>query len=151
MSSQTPDNATLKWVSLLTLIVQNSSLVLMMRYSRTLSSSTSYLPSTAVVCAEVLKFCMSFVLYAMEESKSNSNGHSDGFSLVSVTRDLLGPHSRWLYMTVPAILYFIQNNLQYHAVSMVCNTTIYIFYTILTHTYTHSKSLMRLPFKSRIK
>ena len=106
-------NSTLKWVSLLTLVVQNSSLVLMMRYSRTLSASTPYLPSTAVVCAEALKFSLSFVFYAMETKSS------EALSLVSVTANLLGPNSGWLYMTVPAILYFIQNNLQYHAVSMV--------------------------------
>ena len=103
----------LKWISLVTLVLQNSSLVLVMRYSRTLSSS--YLASTAVVCAELIKLTLSLGLYWTEET--SKKGAS--MSLKRLWSDVFGPDSQWKYMTVPAILYFVQNNLQYHAVSMV--------------------------------
>ena len=45
----------LKWASLALLIVQNTSLVLLMRYSR-ISAGPMYIASTAVACMEVSKF-----------------------------------------------------------------------------------------------
>ncbi len=103
----------LKWVSLATLVIQNSSLVLVMRYSRTISNS-HYLASTAVVMAEFLKLCLSVLLYAHEMQTAKKH-----LSASVLWEEIFGETSNWKLMTVPAILYFIQNNLQYHAVSMV--------------------------------
>ncbi len=61
----------IKYFSLILLIFQTSSLVLVMRYSRTASTqsengeSKRYLSSTAVVCAEIMKLitCVFIIWY----------------------------------------------------------------------------------------
>ena len=55
----------LKYVSLVLLILQTTSMVLVLRYSRTLETSERYLSSTAVVCGEVMKLvaCLLLIWY----------------------------------------------------------------------------------------
>jgi len=95
----------LKWVSLVVLIVQNTVLVLAMRISRT-SGGELYVASTAVVCAEVVKLVISliclrgelqenFLSYVMEEVFSSDT----------------------LLLAVPGLLYTVQNNLLFVALS----------------------------------
>jgi UDP-sugar transporter A1/2/3 len=45
----------LKYTSLVVLIVQTTTMVLVLRYSRTIETTERYLSSTAVVCGEVMK------------------------------------------------------------------------------------------------
>lgn len=65
----------LKHISLVVLVVQNSLLVLVMRYSRMVAglvqvtTGPAYLPSTAVVMSEGLKFVICLGMYLWEESK----------------------------------------------------------------------------------
>lgn len=60
----------LKWISLVTLVVQNSALVILMKYSRTATVTSNpsppYLASTAVVLSEVIKLLICLVVYARE-------------------------------------------------------------------------------------
>ena len=121
MSTDTIFGVPLKFVSLLTLVVQNSCLVLVMRYSRTLEGP-KYVTSTAVVMAEFLKFVVSLVIYVRNESKLRK------MSAAVVLRDVFGAGSEWVPMTVPAILYFVQNNLQYVAVSLLDAATFQVTY-----------------------
>ena len=111
----------LKFVSLLTLVIQNSCLVLVMRYSRTLEGP-KYVTSTAVVMAEFIKFLVSLIIYVKAESKARK------MTLYALFLDLFGSGSEWLPMTVPAILYFVQNNLQYVAVSLLDAATFQVTY-----------------------
>lgn len=61
--SMSPTSSQLKYVSLGVLVLQTTSLVLTMRYSRTLhSEGPRYLASSAVVCAEVLKLIACLLL-----------------------------------------------------------------------------------------
>jgi UDP-sugar transporter A1/2/3 len=98
----------LKWVSLATLVIQNSSLALVMHYSQTIPGP-KYNAATAVVCAEILKLILSLVIHIKTEEKKRC------MTLNSLYDDVFGPESNWVQMTVPATLYFVQNNLLYTA------------------------------------
>ncbi|KAJ1937521.1 UDP-galactose transporter Gms1 [Linderina macrospora] len=113
----------LKYVSLVILTVQNSMLVLVMRYSRVVSD-TRYYTSTAVLLSELTKFLVCLYLSARETMKE-TNGQ-----LVpsAVYREVLGGDS-WK-MLIPAGLYTIQNNLQYVAVSLLDAATFQVTYQL---------------------
>ncbi|KAJ3299427.1 hypothetical protein HK104_008933 [Borealophlyctis nickersoniae] len=131
----------LKWVSLVTLIIQNSALALLLRYSQTAGrSSRPYLPSTAVVTSECLKFIVCLIVHIRAEtsriraasslSLSSSASNLSSYTLRTLMFDMFGPNSDWLKMTVPAILYFIQNNLQYVAVRHLDAATFQVTYQL---------------------
>ncbi|KAJ3091179.1 hypothetical protein HK102_001416 [Quaeritorhiza haematococci] len=111
----------LKWLSLITLVVQNSALVLVMRYSRTLPGPR-YLPSTAVVMSEFTKLIICTFLHVSDESKKSK------YTVRKLWQDCFGPESDWLKMMVPAVLYMIQNNLQYVAVTKLDAATFQVTY-----------------------
>ncbi|KAJ8322591.1 hypothetical protein BDV3_004164 [Batrachochytrium dendrobatidis] len=111
----------LKWVSLVTLVVQNSALVLVMRYAQTLPGPR-FLTSTAVVMSEFIKLSVSLIVHIIEERRTT------GISAHKLFLSLFGPNSDWVKMTVPAILYFIQNNLQYVAVHLLDAATFQVTY-----------------------
>ncbi|KAJ3159915.1 hypothetical protein HDU86_001179 [Geranomyces michiganensis] len=159
----------LKWLSLVTLVVQNSALALVMSYSRRQKNASSslqsdddsypsssssspsfssspnsashppqqYLVSTAVVMSELIKLLVCTVVYIRQEyslgnGSSSSNGghgrHQRTFSLATLLRDLFGPDSSCAKMSVPAVLYFVQNNLQYLAVQHLDPATFQVTY-----------------------
>ncbi|KAI9352713.1 nucleotide-sugar transporter-domain-containing protein [Obelidium mucronatum] len=113
----------LKYLSLLTLVVQNSMLVLVMKYSRTLYSKKEdmYLASTAVLMSEILKLGVCFGLYLQEPQNKGS-------SLSKLLSNLYGPEAESWKMMIPAALYVIQNNLQYLAVSNLDPATFQVTY-----------------------
>ncbi|KAJ1971289.1 UDP-galactose transporter Gms1 [Dimargaris xerosporica] len=84
----------LKYVSLLTLVVQNSALVLVMRYSRLHSGQTgeSYYTSTAVFLAELTKLILSIGLYMYEELQQRQDAakrRHQGYELAASQRSRL--------------------------------------------------------------
>jgi UDP-sugar transporter A1/2/3 len=113
----------LKYVSLLTLVVQNSALVLVMRYSRTLDGPP-YNPATAVVMSEFIKLVICVLVHVRIEMKTRK------LTVLTVLDDLFGKDSNWIAMTVPAVLYFIQNNLQYVAVTSLDAATFQVTYQL---------------------
>ncbi|KAI9018402.1 nucleotide-sugar transporter-domain-containing protein [Hyaloraphidium curvatum] len=139
----------LKWISLLTLVVQNSTLVLVMRYSRMIPGPR-YLASTAVVLSEVTKFLISLAIYVREEQDQHR------FSVRKLYNDIFGPESDWYKLMVPAILYFIQNNLQYIAVTLLDAATFQVTYqmkiltTALFTVFILNRSLSRLKWISLV-
>ena len=56
---------TLRWISLIALVLQTTSLVLLLRYSRTMKAER-YLSSTAIVTAEFLKALICVILVWFE-------------------------------------------------------------------------------------
>ncbi|ORY48308.1 nucleotide-sugar transporter [Rhizoclosmatium globosum] len=112
----------LKYVALLTLVVQNSMLVLIMKYSREgVAKSDLYLASTAVLVSEVTKLCVCFVLFLQEPQNK-------GAGVTQILSALFGKEAESWKMMVPAALYVIQNNLQYLAVSNLDPATFQVTY-----------------------
>ncbi|KAI9206926.1 nucleotide-sugar transporter-domain-containing protein [Polychytrium aggregatum] len=140
----------LKWISLLVLVVQNSALVLIMRYSRTIPGPP-YLASTAVVLSELTKLVVSLMIQVNDEIKQNPGGT---FSWGKVYSDILGPTSDWKKIMVPAVLYMIQNNLQYLAVTCLDAATFQVTYqmkiltTALFSVWLLSKPLSKMKWIS---
>jgi UDP-sugar transporter A1/2/3 len=96
----------LKWITLATLVVQNSSLALVMHHSQQ-GSGPRFNPATAVILAELLKLCICVFVQWKDRSKLGKYG------IRGLLDDVVGRDSNHTAMAVPALLYFIQNNLQY--------------------------------------
>ncbi|PNJ55273.1 T0068224 isoform 8 [Pongo abelii] len=105
-------SANLKYVSLGILVFQTTSLVLTMRYSRTLKEEgPRYLSSTAVVVAELLKI-MACILLVYKDSKCSLR------ALNRVLHDeILNKPMETLKLAIPSGIYTLQNNLLYVALS----------------------------------
>ena len=101
-----------KYAVLVLLVVQNTFLVLLMRYSRTLPGEM-YLGSAAVCCDELLKLVTcTFILFA---SYLRSGSASSFFEYMR--RECFDQPWEVLKMGGLAFLYTIQKNLLYKAVS----------------------------------
>jgi len=114
----------LKWVSLIVLVVQNSFLVCAMRYSKTLPDK--YISSTAVVCSEMLKLIISIIVHVY--NRVNEIQPPEKYSLKKLFNELFGKNSDWIKITVPAVLYLIQNNLLYFTASKLDAATFQVTY-----------------------
>lgn len=104
------------------LVVQNCSLILMMRYSRVVGDPHArYIISTAVVLSELLKLLTSLlVLYSgkLKSSLALSRGWDNLAVLTHIIRtDFIANSMEMLKLAVPAGLYVVQNNLQYLSAS----------------------------------
>jgi solute carrier family 35 (UDP-sugar transporter), member A1/2/3 len=129
-----------KYVSLLTLVVQNSSLVLTMRYSRVLPGP-AYLSSTAVVLSEILKCVISLSIHLNEQRQQSRysrlptisddasfDANQSGYNLARLWTDLFSIKSGFLKLLVPAVLYTLQNNLQFVAATNLDAATFQVTY-----------------------
>uniref|UniRef100_A0A8B9QSK5 Major facilitator superfamily domain containing 14A n=1 Tax=Apteryx owenii TaxID=8824 RepID=A0A8B9QSK5_APTOW len=113
----------LKYLSLGILVFQTTSLVLTMRYSRTLKEEgPRYLSSTAVVIAELLKI-LTCVLLVYKDSKCNLR------TLNRVLHDeILNKPMETLKLAIPSGIYTLQNNLLYVALSNLDAATYQVLY-----------------------
>lgn len=118
-------SARLKYVSLGVLVLQTTSLVLTMRYSRTLhSEGPRYLPSSAVVCAEVLKIVICILLVFRDNSCSVR-------SLNRVLKEeIINKPLLTLKLAIPSGIYTLQNNLLYVALSNLDAATYQVTYQL---------------------
>lgn len=97
----------LKYLSLFVLVLQNTTLVLVMRYSLTVEGPR-YITSTAVALSEVLKLLLCTVIVF----------HENGSNTVAVLRkEIVSNYVATMKVSVPSILYTVQNNLLFIAVS----------------------------------
>ncbi|KAF5338718.1 hypothetical protein D9611_013383 [Ephemerocybe angulata] len=145
----------LKYVSLVTLAVQNAALSIVMHYSRVSTPPhLAYSPASAVLLNELLKGSISFFI---------ALSHSQVLTDLNSTRQrktTLGSISLWMTafwdiwgeilspdcwkLSIPAILYVIQNSLQFVAISNLPVATFQVTYQmkILT-TAAFSVALLR--------
>lgn len=91
------------------LTVQNAVLIISMRYSRTISGDM-FITTTAVVLSETLKMVTCLAIIFFQKNSFAEYAHHLHDSIVVNWQDTLK-------MSVPAIVYALQNNLQYVAVS----------------------------------
>ncbi|KAF8932364.1 hypothetical protein BGZ47_011415 [Haplosporangium gracile] len=113
----------MKHLSLLILLLQNSTLVLMMRYSRVNvdPDQPMYLASTAVFFAELIKL-LACVLVLAYKTKSIPR------TLYILRKDIVEQPQEILKMLVPSGLYALQNNLLYVALSNLEAATFQVTY-----------------------
>ncbi|KZS91105.1 nucleotide-sugar transporter [Sistotremastrum niveocremeum HHB9708] len=109
----------LKYVSLLVLAIQNATLTIVMHYSR-VSSVATYSAASAVLLNEIFKGSISFsvAVYGRRGRPSDR--------LKEVWREVFSQDC-WK-LSIPAILYVIQNNLQYTAISNLSAATFQVTY-----------------------
>ena len=99
-----------KYVTLCVLTVQNALLILSMRYSR-IQTGDMYISTTAVVLSELLKLVVCIIALFILEKKGVVEFAANLFQSVILNwKDTLK-------LSVPALVYMVQNNLQYIAVS----------------------------------
>ncbi|CAM1323041.1 SLC35A2 (predicted) [Pycnogonum litorale] len=116
-------NSLFKYVSLLTLTVQNAAMALTMRHART-QSGDMFLASTAVIVTEIIKLiCCTIVIFLNEERSL-----SKAFSVVR--QHTVGNCMDTLKVAVPSMIYYIQNNLLYVGVSHLDAATFQVTYQL---------------------
>ncbi|XP_037677361.1 UDP-galactose translocator isoform X5 [Choloepus didactylus] len=100
----------LKYISLAVLVVQNASLILSIRYARTLPGDR-FFATTAVVMAEVLKG-LTCLLLLLAQKRGNVK-----HLVLFLHEAVLVQYVDTLKLAVPSLIYTLQNNLQYVAIS----------------------------------
>ncbi|KAG0337107.1 hypothetical protein BG004_007771, partial [Podila humilis] len=115
----------LKHLSLLVLLLQNSALVIMMRYSRVSvePGQPMYLASTAVFFAELIKFitCLGILTYKTQSVYR---------TVYILRKEIWAKPQEILKMLVPSGLYALQNNLLYLALSNLEASTFQVTYQL---------------------
>ncbi|XP_063611094.1 UDP-N-acetylglucosamine transporter-like, partial [Penaeus indicus] len=113
----------IKTLSLIVLSVQTSTMVLLLRYSRTptTSNQTPYIITTAVLLSEILKLGLSLGFLHIEAGKVLR------VTLHRLYRDVLMNVWETFKLAVPACLYVVQNNLLFIALSNLDAATYQLF------------------------
>ncbi|XP_007250690.3 solute carrier family 35 member A3b isoform X2 [Astyanax mexicanus] len=127
VSSQSKASAAakLKYVSLGVLVLQTTSLVLTMRYSRTLQEEgPRYLASTAVVFTEVIKIIACVILVFRDHNCSMR-----GLNQV-LKEEIVNKPLETLKLAIPSGIYTLQNNLLYVALSNLDAATYQVTYQL---------------------
>lgn len=138
--------------SLVTLAVQNAALSIVMHYSRVSTpASQSYSPAAAVLLNELLKGSISFVVAFLRVASASDASRRGVVGYLSalqrVIREILSPDC-WK-LSIPALLYVVQNSLQFVAIGNLPVATFQVTYQmkILT-TAAFSVMLLRKKLSS---
>ncbi|XP_057714388.1 solute carrier family 35 member A3b [Corythoichthys intestinalis] len=115
----------MKYLSLGVLVLQTTSLVLTMRYSRTLTEvGPRYLASSAVVFAEAIKILVCAVLVFVE------NNYSARATRQLLKDEIVSKPLETVKLAIPAGIYTLQNNLLYVALSNLDAATYQVTYQL---------------------
>ncbi|KAI1280363.1 UDP-N-acetylglucosamine transporter [Halotydeus destructor] len=116
--------ATFKYVSLGVLVLQTTTMVLLLRYSRTAPiEGPRYLSSTAIVVSESLKILCCFLLVCREQGGIVS-------AITTIKEEVIHKPFETSKLLVPATLYTVQNNLLFLALSNLDAATYQVTYQI---------------------
>ncbi|KAM7405349.1 hypothetical protein PAMP_012617 [Pampus punctatissimus] len=122
---QSDVNRKLKYISLAVLVVQNASLILSIRYVRTLPGDR-FFATSAVVMAEILKVLTCLLIILLQKKYT-------------------------LKLAVPSLIYTLQNNLQYIAISNLPAATFQVTYQLKILTTALFSVLMLRKSLSRVQ
>ena len=114
---------------LITLAVQNAALSIVMHYSRVSTPpSQAYSPASAVLLNEILKGLISFSVAVVRVFNSQDSPYRKSITLSTrhVCHEIFSTDS-WK-LSIPAILYVIQNSLQFVAISNLPVATFQVSY-----------------------
>lgn len=122
----------MRWTDREQLVIQNAALVLLLRYSRVMPTvnGNRYFASTAVFLAEIVKFSffMSMALYEIATSPQ-TNDTSTISELSGTLAKAVFTGDSWK-LAIPALLYSLQNTLQYVAASNLDAATFSVAYQL---------------------
>uniref|UniRef100_A0A4W3H5Z9 Solute carrier family 35 member A2 n=1 Tax=Callorhinchus milii TaxID=7868 RepID=A0A4W3H5Z9_CALMI len=135
----------LKYVSLAVLVVQNASLILSIRYVRTLPGDR-FLSTSAVVIAELLKLTTCGLILLLGQSRGNIREW-----LRFLYNALITEYRDTLKLAVPSLIYTLQNNLQYIAISNLPAATFQVTYQLKILTTAIFSVLMLRTSLSRVQ
>ncbi|XP_037628643.1 UDP-galactose translocator isoform X1 [Sebastes umbrosus] len=121
--SQSDVNRKLKYISLAVLVVQNASLILSIRYVRTLPGDR-FFTTSAVVMAEILKVLTCLLIILLQK---RFNVKETALLLVD---SIVFQYKDTLKLAVPSLIYTLQNNLQYVAISNLPAATFQVTYQL---------------------
>ncbi|CAB9519595.1 UDP-galactose translocator [Seminavis robusta] len=146
-SNKEDDDSTskaIKYAALLLLVAQMVGLVLLMRYSRTLPREPGqplYLASTAVFIMEMMKFLICCVVIAYQ---------SGGDLIGELNRHVIESPMEVAKLCVPSLLYCVQNNLLYFALTNLDAATYQVCYQLkILTTALFSAVLLQRTFSAR--
>ena len=112
-----------KWFALVALVIQNSGLSIVMRYTLvTTDVANRYMSSTAVLMSEVMKLFISIFACFVLDSSATMN------KFKSVLKTDAGVELDWLKLCVPSVLYTVQNSLQYAAMGELSAPVFQVMY-----------------------
>lgn len=142
--NQNEANRKLKYISLAVLVVQNASLILSIRYVRTLPGDR-FFTTSAVVMAEVLKVgtCLLIILL---QKRLDLKG-----TLYLLLDSVVLQYRDTLKLAVPSLIYTLQNNLQYVAISNLPAATFQVTYQLKILTTALFSVLMLRKSLSRVQ
>ncbi|XP_060930538.1 UDP-galactose translocator isoform X2 [Limanda limanda] len=107
---QSEVNRRLKYVSLVVLVFQNASLILSIRYVRTLPGER-FFTTSAVVMAEILKVLTCLLIILLQKRLNVKK------TVLFLLDAIVYQYKDTLKLSVPSLIYTLQNNLQYIAIS----------------------------------
>ncbi|OEH79806.1 UDP-N-acetylglucosamine transporter [Cyclospora cayetanensis] len=116
----------MRWVALLALVGQTVASVTVLRLSRSIDLQTGkpYLTTTAVVSAEVVKLLTSIPLLWLEQNKSVRD------TAFAVYKHIIDSPKEMAKVAVPGLLYALQNNLIFIALSNLSGAMYQVTYQL---------------------
>lgn len=142
--AQSEVNRQLKYISLAVLVVQNASLILSIRFVRTLPGDRFYATS-AVVMAEVLKVLTCLLIILLQKRLNLKE------TVLFLYDCIVVQYKDTLKLAVPSLIYTLQNNLQYIAISNLPAATFQVTYQLKILTTALFSVLMLRKTLSRVQ